>query len=103
MRAGLLRSLCEIQSLTQTVDEIGQPSTAWLTTATTYGDVRYMSGLSAIKAGADVSLTKVSIRIRFRVVSPGQRILSGGVVFAIQAVLPDAKRVYVDLVAEVIA
>ena len=100
MRAGSLRSLCEIQSLTQTVDEIGQPSTAWLTTATVYGDIRYLSGLSAIKAGADVALSKVSIRLRFRAITAGQRIVSGGVVFAIQAVLPDAKRVFVDCVCQ---
>ena len=103
MKAGQLRSLVEIQSLSQTVDEIGQPSTTWLTTATAYADIRYLSGLSAIKAGADVSLSKVSIRLRYRSINSGQRILSGGVVYAINAVLLDQNRVYVDCVCQVIA
>ena len=103
MRAGQLRDLCVLQTLTAGQDEIGQPVSAWADTASVYADIRYQSGLSAIKAGADVALSKVSIRMRYRAVNAGQRIVSGGVVYAIEAVLPDARRVFVDCVCQVVA
>lgn len=102
MKAGQLRHRCEIQTRVDTVDSIGQPSTSWLTTATVWADVRYLSGLSAIKSGADVSVSKCSIRMRYRDVSAGQRIVYGDEVFEIDAVLPDGKREYVDCVARVL-
>jgi SPP1 family predicted phage head-tail adaptor len=102
MKAGLLRHFVALQSRVDTVDEIGQPSTSWLTTASVWADIRYLSGLSAIKSGADVSLTKCSIRMRQRAVNAGQRIVYGDDVFEIDAVLPDGKREYVDCVVRVI-
>lgn len=103
MKAASLRSLCVLQTLTAGQDAIGQPVTAWVDTASVWADVRYVNGLSAIKAGADVSLSRVSIRLRYRAVNAGQRILYGTTVFNILAVLPDARRVFVDLVCEVVA
>ena len=102
MKAGRLRHRVTLQSRVDTVDDIGQPSTAWLTTATIWADVRYLSGLSAIKSGADVSVSKCSIRMRHRAVSAGQRIVYGNEVFEIDAVLPDGKREFVDCVVKVI-
>ena len=90
-----------LQTLTVGQDAIGQPLTAWTDTAFLWANVRYLSGLSAIKAGADVSLSKVSVRLRYTAVNAGQRVLHGGKVYAIEAVLPDSKREYVDLVCEV--
>lgn len=103
MSAGQLRHLVALQSKVDTVDEIGQPSTSWLTTASVWADIRYQSGLSSIKSGADVSVVKVSIRIRYRAVNAGQRILHDGIAFNIESVLPDARRAYVDCVCEVVA
>lgn len=103
MNAGALRHRVILQTLSAGQDAIGQPVTTWIDTATLWADVRYLSGLSAIKAGADVSLSKVSIRLRYRVVTAGQRIKHGTIVYDIQAVLPDARKAYVDLVAEVVA
>ena len=102
MKAGQLRHRCEIQTRLDTVDSIGQPSTSWLTTATVWADVRYLSGLSAIKSGADVSVSKCSIRMRKRAVNAGQRIVYGDEVFEIDAVLPDGRREYLDCVVRVI-
>ena len=102
MKAGQLRHRVAIQSRLEVVDDIGQPSTSWLTTATVWADVRYLSGLSAIKSGADVSLTKCSVRMRHRAVNAGQRIVYGDEVFEIDAVLPDGKREFVDCVVRVI-
>lgn len=102
MKAGQLRHRVALQDRVSTVDEIGQPSSSWLTTATVWADVRYLSGLSAIKSGADVSVSKCSIRMRQRAVNAGQRIVYGNEVFEIDAVLPDGKREFVDCVARVI-
>lgn len=101
MKAGQLRHRVELQTRVDTFDEIGQPSTSWLTTATIWADIRYLSGLSAIKSGADVSQSKVSIRVRHRAANAGQRVVYGNEVFEIEAVLPDGKRQYVDLVCTV--
>ena len=102
MKAGQLRHRVTLQSRVDTVDEIGQPSTSWLTTATVWADVRYLSGLSAIKSGADISVSKCSIRMRYKAVSAGQRIVYGDEVFEIDAVLPDGRREYLDCVVRVI-
>ena len=101
MKAGQLRHRVTLQTLTVGQDDIGQPVTAWADTATVWADVRHLSGLSAIKAGADVSLTKASIRMRYRAVNAGQRVVYGSEVFDVQAVLPDCKKSYIDLVCEV--
>jgi SPP1 family predicted phage head-tail adaptor len=101
MTAGLLRHRVTLQSRVDTVDDIGQPSTSWLTTATLWADVRYLSGLSAIKSAAEVSINKVSIRLRNRTIDAAQRIVYADEVFDIQAVLPDGKRQWVDLVCVV--
>ena len=102
MKAGLLRHLVEIQSLSNGVDEIGQPINEWATTATVHANIRYQSGISSIKSGADVSISRASIRMRHRAVSAGQRIVYGDEVFEIDAVLPDGRREYVDCVVKVI-
>ena len=102
LNATNLRHRVELQSRVETVDELGQPSTSWLTTASVWADIRYQSGLSSIKSGADVSIVKVSIRMRHRAVNAGQRITHDGVAFNIESVLPDARRAYVDCVCEVI-
>lgn len=76
--------------------------TAWVKVANPWANVKYGSGMSAIKSGADTSITKASIRIRHRTIDAGMRILFDGKVFDIQAVLPDGKRQFIDLVCEVV-
>lgn len=85
-------------------DDWGQPAETWQVVAVLWASVRYLSGLSAIKAGADVSIRKASIRIRHRTgLDAGMRVLFDGKTFDIQAVLPDGKRLFVDLVCEAVA
>jgi SPP1 family predicted phage head-tail adaptor len=91
-----------LQAPSTTQDELGQPLTGWTDVATVWADVRYLSGLGAIKAGADTSVGKVSIRLRYRAVNAGQRIVCGNEVFDVQTILPDGKKTYVDLVCQVI-
>jgi len=102
MKAGALRHRVDLQTRVDSVDEIGQPSTTWTSTAFLWGDVRYLTGLSAIKAGADTSTSKVSIRLRHGTFNAGQRVVYGDEIFYVKAVLPDGKKTYVDLLCEVI-
>lgn len=103
MTAGTRRHLCQLQVRATTFDEIGQPSVNWVLVRQFYGHIKYLSGLSAIKSGADTSIAKVSIRALHGVFDAGQRVVSDGVVFDIQSVLPDGKRKEVDLVCVVVA
>jgi len=98
MTVATRRHLCDLQSRTATVDEIGQPSTAWVLVRQFKADIKYLSGLSAIKSGADTSISKVSIRALHGAFDAGQRVVCEGVVFDIQTVQPDGKRKELDLV-----
>ena len=102
MSAGQLRHRVEVQSPVTTQDDVGQPSTSWTTSGYLWANVRHLTGLSAIKAGADTSASKVSIRLRHGTFNAGQRVVYGDEVFSIEAVLPDRRRQYVDLVCAVI-
>lgn len=102
MTAAARRHLCTLEQLSGAVDEIGQPSIAWETVRQFYANIKYLSGLSTIKSGADTSISKVSIRALHGAFDAGQRVVSDGVVFEIQAVLPDGKRKELDLVCLVV-
>ena len=106
MQAGRLNTFLTLQSKSTAQDAVGQPSTVWTTVATLWADVRTTGGLETIKAGADTSVLKASIRVRAGIAfNASQRLVADdGAVFEIQAVLPDrATRQHVDLVCEVVA
>lgn len=84
-------------------DALGQPVETWELVAAVWADIKHLSGLSAIKAGADVSLVQASIRIRHRTgIDAGMRVTHGGQQYDIKAVLPDGKRQYLDIVCQVV-
>ncbi len=105
MQAGKLNRRIAIEQRGTTQDAIGQPVETWTTVAEVWADVRYQRGLEAIKAGADVSVVNLSVRIRYRAgIDAGMRILHGSDVLDIQAVLPDAgRREYIDLACRKVA
>lgn len=106
MQAGRLSTLVTIQHKTAGVDAIGQPLPEnWATLRQEWANVRHQSGAEAIKAGAVVSVVQASIRVRWCTdLTAGMRVLAGGVVYEIRAVLPEmGRREYVDLVCELIA
>ena len=105
MQAGHLNRRCTLQSPSQSVDALGQPTPGWTDVATVWADIRMKSGLEAIKAGAVVSTVQASIRIRYRAgVNAGMRIVHNLTAYNITAVQPDVGgREFVDLVAEVVA
>lgn len=99
MRAGELRHRIELQAHTQERDEWNTPlPAAWNTFATIWADVRHLSGTESIKAMAETSTVRASCRVRYRTdVTAGHRVVFEDKIYDIEAVLPDAKRQFVDL------
>jgi len=101
LAAGKLNRRATIQQKTVTYDELHQPTgEAWVDLATVWADVRHVSGIEAVRSGADTSVVQASIRIRYR---PGldadMRVLCDGKTYDVRAVLDDvAARKYTDLV-----
>jgi len=102
MQAGQLRDRVVIQQKTSGTDAWGAPlPEAWADYASLWSNIRHLSGTESIKAGADTSIVKASIRIRWRTdITAGMRVLHGAAVYDIEAVLPGARREYVDLQAK---
>lgn len=102
MRAGTLNRKITIQRRVTGVDPIGQPIDTTEDIATVWANIRHTSGLEAIKGGAETSIVKASIRIRYRAdIDASMTVLHGSKVYQIKAVLPDeAGRDYLDLVCE---
>ena len=104
MKAGMLRHRVELQERSGGTDDWGSPlPDDWITVARLWADVRHLSGSESIKAGADTSVVRASIRIRRNpAATAGCRILHEGKSYDIEAVLPDARRIYTDLTCKLI-
>ena len=99
-----LKSLVSIQMLQAGQDAIGQPVTTWAAFITVRAHIRYLSGIETVKADAQTSVVKASIRIRRRTdITPAMRVVYGVTTFQINAVLPDEQgRQHIDLSVEVV-
>ena len=95
MQAGKLTQRITIQKPQAGTDAVGMPLNGWVPYFEAWADIRHLSGLETIKAGAAVSIVKASIRIRRRpgrYPNAGMRIVHGNRVYNIQAVLPGQLR-----------
>lgn len=101
---GKLNRRVTIQQPATVQDEIGQPIPGWSTLAEVWANVRTLNGVETIKAGAEMSAVKASIRIRRRTdVTSAMRVVLGSTVYQVKAVLQDeGKRQWTDLVCEVV-
>jgi SPP1 family predicted phage head-tail adaptor len=98
-----MRHRITIQQLNAGQDVLGQMVRIWSDVGVGISaDVRYLTGLQAIKADATTSVTKASVRLRYRFLNAGMRVLFENVILDVRAVLPDPRKVYVDLVCEVV-
>lgn len=104
VRAGALNSRVTIQSPTATQDTAGQPIPTWADVTTVWANVRHLNGSESIKAHAEASTVKASIRIRRGpTVDASMRVVHGTTNYQIRAVLPDeVERDKIDLVCEVV-
>ena len=89
LAAGDLRHRVVIEEQSSTLDAAGQEASSWSTFATVWAAIDGMSGVATIRTGADadLSVTRVSIRIRWLSgVHAGMRVTHGSDVYDIQAV-----------------
>ena len=101
MQAGRLNTRVTLQRRATGQDDWGQPTEGWEDVAQLWADVRHLNGVESIKAGADVSVVRASFRIRHRAgIDAGMRLLAGGAVYDIEAVLPGGQREWMDLAAK---
>lgn len=101
MNPGRLSKRVTIQQRNTGQDANGQPVETWATVATVWADIRFVSGLEAIKSDTPVDVVSASIRIRYLAgVIPSMRVVYDGANFDIKAVLPDNGERFMDLVAQ---
>ena len=105
MRIGALNRQIIIERLSGEVDGLGQSTGEWEPYAVIWVNIRHLSGLESIRAGAQSAVNKASIRGRYRRdITTAMRARHGDTVYAITAVLPDEqRREYVDLTVETVA
>ena len=106
MRAGTLTDQVSLQEPGTTQDAIGQPVPGWTEVASLWANIRYLSGIEAIRSDSPASIAKVSIQIRQRAgVTAAMRMVDAqGVVFKIETVLPDMQhRDRINIVCEVVS
>lgn len=106
IRAGSLNSRVRIKEPNATQDSAGQPIPTWTTVADVWANIRHLSGVESIKAGAESSTVKASIMIRrIAGIDASMRVtdLSTLIDYEIRAVLPDEiERDKIHLVCEVV-
>ena len=79
-------------------DAWGQPLEGWVDVARLWANVRFLSGVEAIKSGAETATATASVRIRKRDVTTAHRLLIAGKPYDITAVLPALD--HIDLTVE---
>ena len=104
IQAGRLNRQITIQRHGTAQDATGQVIEAWSEVCQAWASIRHPGGLETVRAGAETTIVKASIRIRYRTdIDAGMRVLHGTTVYDIKAVLLDeVKREHVDLVCEAV-
>lgn len=85
-----LNSRIEILARDPGRDALGQPLKTWHSFRRLWAEPRHVSGLEAIRAGADTSLVKASFKInRNALITAAMRVRTDIGLYEINAVLPD--------------
>ena len=99
--AGMLDKRIAIEARSALKDAIGQPVITWAIVSYAWANILYPSGLSAIRAGAEVAEIKVSIRMRYREdITEAHRIRHGAALYEVEALLPNKAKGYIDLLCK---
>lgn len=104
MQIGKRNRKVQLQARAAGEDDLGQPNGAWETFASPWANVVHQSGFEAIKAGAETSVVKASINVRYRTgLTTGIRVVLGATTYEVKAVLPDEQdKRFVNLACEVV-
>ena len=95
LRAGILNKRITLQRKASVQDEWGQPVEQWRNVATVWGNILTVSGRGFVNqelasGGTEIARATTSIRIRKRAgIDSTMRVVYGGQVYEIKAVLPD--------------
>ena len=102
MKAIKLDKRIRLEKRLSVFDDLGQPQDAWALLDEVWANIRYKSGVGAIRSDADVSVVQVSIKIRNRSdLDIGMRAVHSANAFDIKAILPDsADPAFIYLVCE---
>lgn len=101
MRAGLLRHRLAIQEVSGEPNTYGEPSKAWTTIATVWGEVKPLMGQERVTARQVQAEVTHSITLRSRNVSAANRIKFGERTFGILEVLrPSERRISLTILAK---
>lgn len=103
MRAQSLRHQVTIKRPQPGQDANGQPLVTWVQVGPPRrASILHNTGLATLRANAQTSTVKASIRIRHCTdIRAGMRVHHGAVIYEVRAVLPDEeRRDHVDLVVE---
>lgn len=85
-----LTSRITLQQRGAGVDALGEASGAWTDIATVWGEIRHLNGMETLKAGAEKSVVRASIKVNRRAgITNGMRALHGTTAYDVDAVLPD--------------
>ena len=105
MRAGQLNQRITVQQLAAGQDALGQPMQTWSTVAELWAHILHSSGIEMVKAGAEMSIVRASIRVRYtRQITAGMRVVADGFTYNVTAVLPDMEgKQYTDLTCEIVS
>lgn len=100
--AGQLRDRITIQKMGSSEDEWGTPlPNDWQEHARIWSNFKHLTGSESIRSGADTSIVKASVRVRFRKdIDASMRVQHLGLDYNIEAVLPDDRRVMMDLICK---
>jgi SPP1 family predicted phage head-tail adaptor len=104
MNIGDLNERVTIKSRTAGEDSAGQPLNTWtVTVATLWANRRQVSGMEAIKGGAEMSVTRVSWAIRYRTdLNTDMRLVHGSTEHNIKGITHEGKD-WTFLACEVVA
>ena len=73
-----------------TRDAAGQPVLPWVEVGYEWANIRHVSGVAAIKAGAESTSVRASVRVRTNTqATPGRRLNHRGVIYEVDATRPD--------------
>ncbi|PHM46502.1 phage head closure protein [Xenorhabdus miraniensis] len=101
MKAGRLRHRILLQHFVQITLPSGQRRQEWQDVATVWAEVRHISGRELLASGAALSETTVRVWLRYRPdVTSAFRLVFRGQVYDIQAVIPDPKRIQLELLCK---
>lgn len=96
-----------LESPTTTRDGAGQRVQTFVHVQDLRADIKHQSGVSVVRANAESSTVRASIRIRWQAllaaqIQPGWRVWHGSLAYNVKESLPDPGHKHIDLVCEIV-